>query len=264
MRLFSVNKIIALNNLWCYLRSHGGQQGRVSDENADYICKYEICIMYHVSTLNSEGPWNKRFMLALQIINQAKSVCIIILLLRARCSYETKQTNGPQPFYNRVQTQIYAFNTCFIMLRSEFDLVLISWPRSQHFDIWHRGQWPVTTLSADISPGGAGARRTARLDALGPEVAREPREAAVTTPGVRAQVTEIKWMIVNKIFTISFLILSAVCVTWTDFLVHHPVFLDLRGAFLFRQINSIPKMFAEMIYGRCGAFYLLKKLLNDN
>ena len=25
MRLFSVNKIIALNNLWCYLRSRGGQ-----------------------------------------------------------------------------------------------------------------------------------------------------------------------------------------------------------------------------------------------
>lgn len=103
--------------------------------------------MYHVSCINVElrGPWNKRFMLALQIINQAKSVCIIILLLRANCSYETKQTNGPQPFYSRVQTQIYAFNTCFIMLRSEFDLVLISWPRSQHFDIWHRGQWPVTS-----------------------------------------------------------------------------------------------------------------------
>ena len=208
--------------------------------------------MYHVSCINVElrGPWNKRFMLALQIINQAKSVCIIILLLRANCSYETKQTNGPQPFYSRVQTQIYAFNTCFIMLRSEFDLVLISWPRSQHFDIW-----PVTTLSAAISPGGAGARRATRLDALGPEVAREPREAAVTTPGVRSQVTEINWMIVNKISTIAFLILSPVCVTWTDFLVHHPVFLDLRGAFLFRQINSIPKMFAEMNYGRCGAFY---------
>ena len=112
--------------------------------------------MKYVSCINVElrGPWNKRFMLALQIINQAKSVCIIILLLRANCSYETKQTNGPQPFYSRVQTQIYAFNTCFIMLRSEFDLVLISWPRSQHFDIWHRGQWPMTTLSAASHLGG--------------------------------------------------------------------------------------------------------------
>ena len=50
---------------------------------------------------------------------------------------------------------------------------------------------PVTPLSADIWPGGAGARRAARLDALGPEVAREPREAAVTAPGVRSQVAEM-------------------------------------------------------------------------
>ena len=104
--------------------------------------KYVSCII--VSTLNSEGPWNKRFMLALQIINQAKSVCIIILLLRARCSYETKQTNGPQPFYSRVQTQIYAFNSCFIMLRAQV------WVRSC-FDFvtkvptfWHLTSWPVT------------------------------------------------------------------------------------------------------------------------
>ncbi len=186
MRLFSVNKIIALNNLWCYLRSHGGQQGRVSDENADYICKYEICIMYHVSTLNSEGPWNKRFMLALQIINQAKSVCIIILLLRARCSYETKQTNGPQPFYSRVQTQIYAFNTCFIMLRAQvwvrscFDFVtkvptfwhLTSWPvTSDHPVCWHLtwGGWSTPHRSPRRSwPGGsAGATRGRSHNARG-------------------------------------------------------------------------------------------------
>ena len=46
--------------------------------------------------------------------------------------------------------------------------------------------WP------DISPVWAGARCAAGLDTLGPEVAREPGEAAVTPPGVRAQVAEKK------------------------------------------------------------------------
>ena len=169
---------------------------------------------------------------------------------------QNKQT-GLSPFtaaYRLRYTHLILASSC-----SGLSLILF-WFRDQGpniltSDIVASDQWPVTTLSAAISPGGAGARRATRLDALGPEVAREPREAAVTTPGVRSQVTEINWMIVNKISTIAFLILSPVCVTWTDFLVHHPVFLDLRGAFLFRQINSIPKMFAEMNYGRCGAFY---------
>ena len=50
----------------------------------------------------------------------------------------------------------------------------------------------VASDHPDISPGGACARRAARLDALGPEGAREPREAAVTAPGVRSQVAEMK------------------------------------------------------------------------
>ena len=79
MRLFSVNKIIELNNLWWYPRSLGGLGSRrgVSDENLEII----------VSTFISKGPWNKRLMLALQIINQTKSVCIINI--RTPYSYET-------------------------------------------------------------------------------------------------------------------------------------------------------------------------------
>ena len=133
----SVNKIIEFNNLWCYLRSHGdGQQGWVSDKN--------------LSMLNSEGPWSKRFMLALKIINPAKSVCIIIYragtLLLWNKTKQAYNRNRVETDNNRVQTQKYAFHSCFIMLKSQFDLELISWPSSQHFDIWHgSGQWPVTS-----------------------------------------------------------------------------------------------------------------------